>query len=642
MAGAIWGIDIGKAALKAVKLRATKEGLEIKAVEHIDYEGSSTEEEKRAEQVREALKSFLSKHKVKNDRVLVALPGLHAFSRFIKLPPVDAKKVGMMVRMEAQQQIPFPIAEVNWDFQKIEREYEPGEEIEVGIFATQRERITGFLSELQAQNLEPGIVTIAPLAIYNFMAYNVEPTDEAVVVLDIGSDHTDLVVINGPRFWIRNLRIAGNDITKALAERFKVSFEEAEKLKRNASKSEQSKKIFSSMEPTLKDLVGEVHRSVGFFKSQAPGGELKITKMILLGDGAKLKNLPPFFEKELGYPVEKVAKLEQDKFVLDPDVDVEMLKKHLLGFGVALGLAIQGAGKAKCAINLAPENIKVNEELRRKAPWAMAAAGVAWATFGLSFVLWSGWKDHLSDTIKKANKTLTPYNGVKQAAENADKAGKALLAKADPLKDLVANRTLPLDVLRQIQKALNAVCKQNGDIPPLGKPDETLDHQKDSIDKGRNDKGSDNHLWVLDFGVEKKVDPAGFDPTKGKATPDGVFTVSIKLARPMSAAQIGQAVRDQMIGEFVTPLLAALKDAPFYVKDPDKPNTEATAYFKNNGDLAKTVVTAGGDLDQLDPNSPQAQYPKKLHCWVVDVKFDVGFAPPPAAPAADAPAKGGN
>src|ERR1700691_2854179 len=98
MAGAVWGIDIGKAALKAVKLRATKEGLEIKAVEHIDYEGSATEEDKRAEQVRDALRTSLAKHKgVRQDRVLVALPGLHAFSRFIKLPPVDAKKIGMMV-----------------------------------------------------------------------------------------------------------------------------------------------------------------------------------------------------------------------------------------------------------------------------------------------------------------------------------------------------------------------------------------------------------------------------------------------------------------------------------------------------------------------------------------------------------------
>ena len=79
MAGAVWGIDIGKAALKAVKLRATKEGLEIKAVEHIDYEGSATEEDKRQEQVREALKQFQAKHKTRNDRVLVALEGLDRF-----------------------------------------------------------------------------------------------------------------------------------------------------------------------------------------------------------------------------------------------------------------------------------------------------------------------------------------------------------------------------------------------------------------------------------------------------------------------------------------------------------------------------------------------------------------------------------
>lgn len=638
MAGAVWGIDIGKAALKAVKLRATKEGLEIKAVEHIDYEGSGGDGDKRQEQVRGALTALLAKHKVRADRVLVALPGIDALSRPIKLPPVDAKKIDMMVKMEAQQQIPFPLSEVNWDYQKIQREYEPGEEIEVGIFASKRDRITGFLNELKSHGIEPGVVTLAPLAVYNFITYNSDVGDEATVVLDIGSDHTDLVVTSGPRFWIRNLRIAGNDITKALADRFKVSFEEAEKLKRNASKSDQSKKIFSSMEPTLKDLVGEVHRSVNFFKSQAPNGELKITKLILLGDGAKLKNLPSFFEKELGYGVEKVQKLEQDKFVLDPDVDVEMLKKHLLGFGVALGLAIQGADKAKCAINLAPDDIKVNEELKRKVPFAAGAAVCAWAAFGLSYMTWTGWKGQLEATVKDA-KDLDKFKKFRTDAQAEKEKGEGLGKRSEPLKGLVSNRLIPLDLIRELKKVLAVTCPANGKIPelPPDQREQTVEVQRAKILELRKNMQTDDRLWVLQVDIEKKAQPT--DPTAPKV-PEGVYIVAIKLARALATGAQPETVRTRIKTEFVMPLAQALKDGPFHLKSPGK--EAADAWYKaptgTNSAVVEDIITPGITLTQLDPTAT-TPYKEAFQILAVDVKFEIGLPPP--TPVATPPAPGG-
>jgi len=40
-------------------------------------------------------------------------------ARFVKLPPVEAKKFAEIVKFEAKQQIPFPLDEVVWDFQKV-------------------------------------------------------------------------------------------------------------------------------------------------------------------------------------------------------------------------------------------------------------------------------------------------------------------------------------------------------------------------------------------------------------------------------------------------------------------------------------------------------------------------------------------
>ena len=164
---AVWGLDIGKSALKGVKLQPTKEGLEILAVEYIRY-AIADDEDERDEQVADALRQFVATHKVSKDRVVVGLAGLHAFSRFINLPPVEKSKVDDLVRLEATQQIPFPINEVNWDFTRLPQE-DPMDEIEVGIFATRTELVDGFLNDLHEPGIQPAIVTIAPLAIYNFI-----------------------------------------------------------------------------------------------------------------------------------------------------------------------------------------------------------------------------------------------------------------------------------------------------------------------------------------------------------------------------------------------------------------------------------------------------------------------------------------
>jgi len=47
----------------------------------------------------------------------VCAPGFQVFSKFVKLPPVDAAKVTQIIQYEAQQNVPFPLEEVVWDYQ---------------------------------------------------------------------------------------------------------------------------------------------------------------------------------------------------------------------------------------------------------------------------------------------------------------------------------------------------------------------------------------------------------------------------------------------------------------------------------------------------------------------------------------------
>src|SRR5262249_27371068 len=153
-----------------------------------------------------------------------------AFARFAKLPPVDPKKIPDIVKFEAVQQIPFPMEQVEWDYQVFQQPDSP--DVEVGIFAITKDRVAQFLRNFRAVGINPDGLTLSPLAVYNAMAYdmNLTPESPGVIFMDIGTITTDLVIAESGNIWLRSLPIGGNNFTEALVRAFKLSYPKAEKL----------------------------------------------------------------------------------------------------------------------------------------------------------------------------------------------------------------------------------------------------------------------------------------------------------------------------------------------------------------------------------------------------------------------------
>jgi type IV pilus assembly protein PilM len=96
----VWGIDVGRSALKAIKLRAGAEGkVEILAHDYIEHEKILSEPDaNRQELIAQVLEKFLSRNDITKDQVFVSVPGQHTLSRFTKLPPVAPKRIPDIVR----------------------------------------------------------------------------------------------------------------------------------------------------------------------------------------------------------------------------------------------------------------------------------------------------------------------------------------------------------------------------------------------------------------------------------------------------------------------------------------------------------------------------------------------------------------
>jgi type IV pilus assembly protein PilM len=368
----VWGLDIGQRALKALKLENIEGELQVAAFDIIEHPKILTAEQPdRIQLIRNSLMQFLARNDVTGIPVAVAVPGASSFTRFVKLPPVEKKKVPDIVRFEAEQQIPFPIESVVWRWQTFHDPDSP--DVEVGIFAMKRDAVAEALSHFVETDLKVDIVQMAPLSLYNFMRFDGQIAPEGATLLaDVGTDKTDLVVADGARIWTRTIQIGGNDFTEALVKAFKLSFAKAERLKRTAATSKYARQIFQAMRPVFADLVQEIQRSVGYYTSLHR--ETRFKRLIGLGNGFRLPGLQKFLEQNLGIPVVRID--SYNRLRPSPTVNAPTFTENVLSFAVAYGLALQGLELTEVNTNLLPGEIAQRRVWAKKRPWFAAAAAL--------------------------------------------------------------------------------------------------------------------------------------------------------------------------------------------------------------------------------------------------------------------------
>lgn len=420
---AVWGIDLGMCALKAVKLEVKDGQVVATAFEYIEHPKILSQPDADPDElVREALGQFLERNQIRGDFIAIGVPGQSGLARFVKLPPVAETKIADIVKFEAKQQIPFPLDEVIWDFQRLNK----GEiidglalETEIGLFAMKKDMVYRALQQFKQVDIEVHLVQMAPLAICNFIAYDLlqkgadtveddEESNDCIIGLEIGTDNSNLVITNGGRIiWQRPIPIGGNHFTRALTKEMKLTFAKAEHLKKNAAKSPDLKKILSSLKQVLNEFVGEVQRSVGYFTNTHRHAEIQY--MVGMGNAFRLPGLQKFLQDKLQIEVRKFQSFERTEG--DAVTTAPTFAENILSFAVAYGLALQGLKQTRLQTNLLPYDVKLERVIRGKKPWAVAAAaallfGVILLNFGRGMEKNAVDNPNVIDAVNKVNQAV--------------------------------------------------------------------------------------------------------------------------------------------------------------------------------------------------------------------------------------------
>ncbi|TWT57548.1 Competence protein A [Thalassoglobus neptunius] len=431
---AAWGIDIGQAGLKALKVRYIESANQVvaEAFDYIPFPKILSQPDAIPEEiVPEAMQTFLSRNDLTGDHVGISVPGQSALARFIQLPPVEAGKLHEIVKYEARQQIPFALEDVIWDYQPLGAGAEEGGfllDAEVGLFAMKRDQVYQHMRPFTNNKVELDLIQIAPLALYNFVSVDEmgirsdtegDAGEEHYIVLDMGCDNTTLMVTNGYNVWIRNVPIGGNHFTRALTKEMKLSFAKAEHLKCNATKSPDPRAVFQALRPVFNDYVSEIQRSIGYFSSV--NRTAKIEKVIGLGNGFKLAGLQKFLQQNLQYEVERPETF--NALAGDAVLNSPMFAENILSFAVPYGLCLQSLGVSRIQTTLLPPEITQARMIRKKKPWAVATAatmllGFSLATVGNAVSYQTVHTDDFAEAEKKANDFNSKVNSLKSSYDS--------------------------------------------------------------------------------------------------------------------------------------------------------------------------------------------------------------------------------
>jgi type IV pilus assembly protein PilM len=489
-----WGIDIGKCGLKALRCRLSPDDprkLLAEEFEYIEYPMMlSQPEADPVELVRAALQDFVSRHDLAGDRVAVSAPGQAGLAKFIKLPPIEAKKIPDIVRYEANQQIPFPLDQVVWDWQRLAGGIEESGfvmDAEVALFAMKREQVNKALAPLTNAGIAVDVLQLQPIALANMAMFDQLPPPAEIdpdapppslVIVAIGVDSSDIVVTNGLRVWQRSMPIGGSSFTKSLVKEMKFTFDKAEQEKRNAVRAADPRAVFKAMRPVFTEFAAELQRSLNYFTGTDKTA--KIGKVLLLGNAAKLRGLSDFVAKQLQLDVQR---LETYAALGGPAVAASGFRENRLAFATAYGLALQGAGGAGLATNLLPKEIVRDRLIAGKKPWLVAGMLGLLTAAVVNFVgMFLAWQTYAPAKYQQAfagaDNAKARSAAAVSALESITQKQTEAAAWQRPLIEVQERRFQSLDMLRAVTSMLP---REDRDPPPAAIADRRELHI-DSID----------------------------------------------------------------------------------------------------------------------------------------------------------------
>jgi len=396
---------------------------------------------------------------IKGGPVNYAVSAQSVFARFVKLPAVEQDKIDRIITFEAQQNVPFPIEEVVWDYQLVGSP--SAEKIEVVLVAIKSDLLEGMNAAVESTGFQTTIVGVATMALYNTFRYNYSELNDCSLVIDIGARTTNLLFVEPGKVFSRSIPIGGSSITSAIAKEFNEPFAAAELRKKHdgfvslggayaEANNPEVARVSKLVRNTMTRLHAEVARSISFYRTQQQGSPPQ--RAFLCGGTVSTPYMREFFHEKLQWPIEFFNPLRNVTVASSVVIDEVAHSAHMLG--ELVGLALRSTVTCPMELNLRPVNVVRRHRLAQRRPFFVVAA----ACFVLGLLGWAFYFLRVASVEARVADTLQvevdKMRGIENKISQLNKETARLDAAASPLLSAINDRGAWLRIIDDLNAHL--------------------------------------------------------------------------------------------------------------------------------------------------------------------------------------------
>lgn len=342
------GLDISSSAVKLLELSqvtgrsGSRFRVESYAVEPLPANAVVEKNIAEVDAVGEAIRTVMKRSGTKTKAAAVAVTGSAVITKIISMPAsLSEQEMESQIQLEADQYIPYPLEEVNIDFEILGPSARNPDMVDVLLAASRSENVDDRVAALDYAGLTAEIVDVEAYAMERACTQLMDQMPEGgegktIAVADIGATNTTLNVLHNKRIvYTREQNFGGRQLTEEIQRRYGLSYEEAGMAKRQGGLPDNY--LPEVLDPFREAMAQQVSRSLQFFFSSSAYN--KVDHIILAGGSASIAGVDDLVQTKLDTPA-SVANPFANMSVANK-VKLQALSADAPALMIACGLALR-------------------------------------------------------------------------------------------------------------------------------------------------------------------------------------------------------------------------------------------------------------------------------------------------------------
>lgn len=301
----ILGIDISSSAIKLLELSQQGQRFRVEsyAVEPLPPDSVVEKTITNVDAVGEAVKRAVRRSGSRAKQAAVAVSGSAVITKVISMPAsLNDDEMEVQIKLEADQYIPYPLEEVNMDFEVLGPSEKNPNMVDVLLAASRSENVDMRVAALEIADLLAKVVDVEAYALENsfgLLTSQIAGEDGAqtIAVADVGATMTTLNVLHNRKIiYTREQVFGGKQLTEEIQRRYGLSYEEAGMAKRQGGLPDNY--VPEVLQPFKEAMVQQVSRSLQFFFSSSHYNS--VDHIVLAGGCASIPGVDEMMETYLG------------------------------------------------------------------------------------------------------------------------------------------------------------------------------------------------------------------------------------------------------------------------------------------------------------------------------------------------------